>query len=347
MSNAPTGGRPTKNERREQAREQARQLREEARRRDRRNKVLLQGGIIVGVLAVVAIIALVIVNSVTPAGPGPKNMASGGVLLVSDGDGGIKVQTTAGLADGADPVPSDSDAQIRIQTFIDLFCPICDQFELGLSDVDGDGEFAQSDLDLYNAQSSTPLAGSPEDYTGNLEYIKTLIEQGIASLEVFPVAILDNYSQGTSYSTRSANAADCVAAEEPDSFLDFIEGMFEQQPAENTSGLDDATIIQIAKDAGADSQEVADCITNQTYKKWVTKTTTRAKNFEFAAEANVDQSNGFGTPIVVVNDQQYRPTDTWANNAAFRAYILQLAGEAFSDESQTPSPTDTATPPAG
>ena len=46
--------RPTKNQRREAAREKARELRVQQKKKDRRNKVLLQSGIAVGIVAVIA-----------------------------------------------------------------------------------------------------------------------------------------------------------------------------------------------------------------------------------------------------------------------------------------------------
>ena len=62
-------------DRREAAREKARVLREEQKKKDRRTKLILQGSIILASLAIIAIIVLVVVNSIKPAGPGPRNMA--------------------------------------------------------------------------------------------------------------------------------------------------------------------------------------------------------------------------------------------------------------------------------
>ena len=52
----PNQPRPTRNERREAAREKARVLREEQKKRERRNKVLIQVGVIVAVVAIAALI---------------------------------------------------------------------------------------------------------------------------------------------------------------------------------------------------------------------------------------------------------------------------------------------------
>ena len=64
----------------EAAREKARELRVQQKKKDRRNKVLLQSGIAVGIVAVVAVISLIVVNSFRPEGPGPANMASDGMI---------------------------------------------------------------------------------------------------------------------------------------------------------------------------------------------------------------------------------------------------------------------------
>ena len=58
----------TKNERRAQARELARQAREAERKREKRNRLLLQGGVAAALVAIVAIVALVITNGVREAG---------------------------------------------------------------------------------------------------------------------------------------------------------------------------------------------------------------------------------------------------------------------------------------
>jgi len=65
------------------AREKARQLRTTQQRKDRRNRTLLSGGIVLGVLAIAAIVAVVIMGAIRPTVPGPKNMASDGVVVGS------------------------------------------------------------------------------------------------------------------------------------------------------------------------------------------------------------------------------------------------------------------------
>ena len=123
--------RPTRNERRESAREKARILREEQKKRERRNKFLIQGGIIVAVLAIAALIVGLIVNNTRPDGPGPRNMASDGIVLVG-GESGIEAVETPALSPEATPtptVPDDSGTVANIVMYIDYLCPFCGQFE--------------------------------------------------------------------------------------------------------------------------------------------------------------------------------------------------------------------------
>jgi len=302
----PTGGRQTKNERREQAREQARQLREAAKKKERRNRILLQGGIIVAVIAVVAVIAIVIVSSVKPAGPGPRNMASDSLLVQPGG----AVAETPGLQPGATPTPNPQptgDDVIRIQTFVDYMCPYCGLFE-----------------------------------QTNAQYIQTLVDSGAASLEIFPISFLDRLSLGTAYSTRAANAFACVADEQPDKALAFHELLFENQPAESSSGLSDDQIIEFARQAGAKSTSVESCIRDQKFKGWVAAATERAQSV----------SGVTGTPTVIVNGQIYSGTvfgqsynGSLTDQATFRQFVAAAQGVQYVEQTQsTPAPTPTPTP---
>src|SRR6185437_6424824 len=100
------------------AREKARQLRSTQQKRERRNRWLLSGGIVLGVLAVVAIVAVVIVSAIRPTVPGPKNMASDGVVVGS----GLKVKATPALAADANPIastPAANGSSVDIRIYAD------------------------------------------------------------------------------------------------------------------------------------------------------------------------------------------------------------------------------------
>ncbi|MBA4246669.1 MAG: hypothetical protein C0444_00020 [Microbacterium sp.] len=296
--------RPSKNERRAEAREKARQLRQQHEKRERRNKILLQGGVALAAVAIVAVIALVLVNSVRPAGPGPRNMASDGIRI---GEGFVAV-TTPALAADADPIVSEPNPAgvVDIQIVIDYLCPICGEFE-----------------------------------ATNGEFIRTLVESGAATIEYRPVAILTSRSAGTEYSLRAANAAACVANSAPDSFFEFNERLFAEQPEEGTPGLDDTRLIELAASSGAGSSIIEDCVTERTFESWVKAVTDRAQTGPLAIrDAEVDGIEG--TPTIFVNGQKFEYTYPF-DQGEFAQFVLQAAGDEFSTN-PTPTPTPTPTP---
>ncbi|MFC0680888.1 DsbA family protein [Lysobacter korlensis] len=306
MTNAGPGDRLTKNQRREAAREKARQLRDQQKKKEKRNRILLQGGIIVGSLAIIAVIALVLVNSVRPAGPGPANMLSGGIRIGQD----FEVVETAAMEPGATPTPvppaegEDGEQPINIQIFQDYFCPVCRAFD-----------------------------------EANREQIASLIESGAVTYEIHPISFLDRVSLGTRYSSRAANAAACVADKSPNSFWEFDEAMFANQPAEQTAGLSNEELVDIALGIeGVQAPDaIEDCIEDEEFKNWVTDITAYAQNFGVpGTDVNAIQ----GTPTVLVNGLQYQGSPSDA--AAFQAFVAQAEGQVFNEES-TPTPTPTPT----
>lgn len=145
-----------------------------------------------------------------------------------------------------------------VATYIDFMCPICNQFE---------GIYAET--------------------------LNSLVADGSITLEYHPVAILDRASQGTEFSTRSANALYCVAVTSPVAVTPFISAMYANQPDEGTPGLTDEEIISIASGAGAG--DVSSCITDRTYGGFVTEQT---KTIPRDAEGNA------GTPTVTFNGER-------------------------------------------
>jgi len=289
----------SKNERREAAREKSRLLREEQKKKERRNKALLQGGLIVVTLAIVAGIALVIFTSIRPPAPGPANMLSDGIKIGQE----FKAVTTAGLQPDETPVPSETNAPevIDIQVYLDYFCPICGQFE-----------------------------------SANADQIATWVEAGAATIEYHPISILDRLSLGTKYSTRSANAAACVANYSPDNYFDFNALLFSNQPEESTTGLSDQQLAGFAEQAGAKKlSSIKTCINDQTFKSWVTSATTRATTGPIVG---TDVDKVAGTPTVIINGKKY--TGAVNDAAAFASAVATAAGQTFTEESTaTPTPT--------
>jgi protein-disulfide isomerase len=140
-----------------------------------------------------------------------------------------------------------------VDTYIDFMCPYCGQFET----AEGEG-------------------------------IKQLVSDGKITLGVHPVAILDRLSSGTEFSSRAASAMYAVAVADPDNAYAFLEAMYANQPAENSTGLTDEQIVQIAKDAGVNmTDDLQKAITSHRYIKF-------AQAQELPADAT-------GTPTLVVN----------------------------------------------
>ncbi|MBN8881691.1 protein-disulfide isomerase [Salana multivorans] len=145
----------------------------------------------------------------------------------------------------------------NLQVYLDFMCPYCGDFE------------AANATDLDDLRASGGL---------NVTY--------------HVMSNLDGLSSGTAFSTRAANAAATVASESPEHFVAFVEGMFANQPEENSTGLTDEEIASIAVTAGV-PQEVADTFAAGTYTEWVGVATQQAK-----------RDGVGGTPTVLFNGKK-------------------------------------------
>ncbi|MFT4124093.1 MAG: thioredoxin domain-containing protein [Microbacteriaceae bacterium] len=265
-----------KHDRREHAREIARQMREAERRRRLRGRIILQSSVGVVILAIVAVVVVVIVNSTASAGPGPKNMASGGIEFIAAGDGStVQAVRNNGATDAATltPTPLDTtDGVVQVVSYIDWACPVCQEFEASYS-----------------------------------EELTSLVAAGTISLEVHPVAILDRSFNSSRYSSRAANAAACVANYDPDQFLDVQTQFYDNQPEEGTDGLDDDAIIALVSAGGVDDDSVTSCIEDETFKDWVTAATDAVTSDSDLADPDTGY---FGTPTIVVNGERLSDAST-------------------------------------
>jgi protein-disulfide isomerase len=156
------------------------------------------------------------------------------------------------------------DGEDTLGTYIDFMCPVCNQFE-----------------QIYG----------PE--------IESMVDDGSITLEIHPISILDRQSNGTQYSTRSANAAYCVADADPGASLPFLQAMFENQPAEGSDGLSNNEIIDIA--AGVGVTGIESCVDDGTYAGFVT-TMTEQTPIQPGAQ-------GIATPTVTVNGEVISNSD--------------------------------------
>ncbi|QNE47150.1 thioredoxin domain-containing protein [Glaciihabitans sp. INWT7] len=280
-ANSPQG----KKDRREAARETARIEREAENKRQRRNKILLQGGIGVAILAVIAIVVAIVVQPAAPGAPGPKNMASSGILFTGNGGVATPTTTAAAAADGKPKATKTdtSDGLAHIVTYVDWACPACKSFEA-----------------TYAAQ------------------IQQLVASGSATLEVHPVSILDRNYLTSRYASRAANAAACIANYDPAKFLDAQTVFYDKQPTEGTSGLTDKEIKALVAEGGITDPAVNSCIDSEKFKSWVSKSTQVTTS---TASLVNPAAGGFSTPTVLVNGKRWDGTGDFISFAASAAGI--------------------------
>jgi protein-disulfide isomerase len=296
----------SRNARRDAAREKAKALRDQQRRKERRNRWLLQGGIGAVVLIAIAIVAIVLRGSVTPAASGPLNMLSDGITIGKD----FKAVPTAAIPANGKPVPTVRDKKssvVTIRIYLDYFCPVCNEFE-----------------------------------TANKDQIGSWLKSGAATLEIHPISFLDHSSLGTRYASRAANAGACVANYSPNDMWTFTQAMYANQPKELTAGLTNAQINAVIANAGvANTGEIAKCVNKETFKSWVTAATDRATHGPLP-DSNVATVKG--TPTIIVDGLNYLPT-SYSSASEFQAFVVQAAGASFNaGTTSTPTPTPTPVP---
>ncbi|KHK95434.1 DSBA oxidoreductase [Microbacterium mangrovi] len=143
-----------------------------------------------------------------------------------------------------------------ITTYIDFLCPICNQFE----------------------QAEGPT-------------IKQQMDSGKAQLVVQPVAILDNRTNPTGYSSRAGSAMYSVTIHDYAHAYAFMQALYANQPQEGSAGLTDQQIIDVAKKAGVNmTSELEKEINANKYQKYV--------------QAAQLPSGATGTPTLVINGTQ-------------------------------------------
>jgi protein-disulfide isomerase len=258
----------TKAQRREAARADALKLRKQQEARDRRNRLITIGALVVLVIAVV--VAVVWINDANK----PKPLGDVTMPSTAQSDGGISIgkDGTAGTDSGEDAV--------KLDLYLDYMCPNCGEFEkVNQSDIDG------------------------------------LRKAGDITLVLHPVNILDSESQGTKYSTRAANAFGTVADKAPTKVVQFNAALFANQPQENSTGLTDAKIAQVATGAGV-PQDVADSFTKGTFNAWVDAVTNHVGNDKDFANPS---SGGFGTPTILINGKYWN--GNWTQAGALKSAI--------------------------
>jgi protein-disulfide isomerase len=265
--------RKSKAERTAEAREKARLIRDAQLKKDKRNKLLIGWGIVAAVVAILAVVALVVTTSIrqnTPIadqGPVPANAnVNGGVTLLANTDvkqtdpANVDVTTLTKPETPPSPVvapgaEAEEGQPVKVIAYIDFICPVCLRFE-----------------ETYN------------------EALTSLRNEGKITMEYRPLGFLDRQSS-TNYSSRSANAAACVADTAPDKYAEYVNVLFENQPAEGGAGLSDDKLKSLASDIGAD---INSCVDDKTFRPYVKYST------ELAANSGIT-----GTPTVFIDGKQW------------------------------------------
>jgi protein-disulfide isomerase/uncharacterized membrane protein YphA (DoxX/SURF4 family) len=145
-----------------------------------------------------------------------------------------------------------STAPVTLDLYEDPQCPVCAQFE---------------------AQVGPTIAG--------------WIAAGKVKVHYHVISFLDTASS-TKYSSRAANALYAAAAVGPDAFAKYHQVLYQQQPAENSAGLTEDTLVQLAQQSGAGA--AASQIRAGTYADYVARATDQSS-----------KDGVTGTPTVLVN----------------------------------------------
>ena len=141
-----------------------------------------------------------------------------------------------------------------------------------------------------------PACKAVEESTGSV--LSSFVDDGTIRVEYRPIAFLDRAST-TDYSSRAAETAACTLDQAGSDVWVTLHGLlFEQQPAEGTAGLDDATLASMAAEAGADEDAIAQCQDDDTFTGWVAAATDQA------SQDGVNQ-----TPTYFVDGEQLTFTD--------------------------------------
>jgi protein-disulfide isomerase len=166
-------------------------------------------------------------------------------------------------------------------------------------------------LDLYE-DFMCPICRNFEEQSGMT--IKQMVTQNKVTVQYHTVAILDDSSNGTKYSTRAAGAAAAAAVE--GKFIEYHDALYANQPAEGSNGLTNAKLIEIGKAVGLTSSTFVDAVNKQTYDAWVANVTN-----QFA------QRGYNGSPSLVVNGNELQgPQQTVPSSHLLTQTIVAAAG---------------------
>ena len=189
---------------------------------------------------------------------------------------GATATPPAGAVDDYGLPYGDDAAPVTVTVYEDFMCPFCGDFE---------------------AASGDALDG--------------LVDSGDVRVDYRVLSFLDRASNGTDYSTRAAGALGVVLDESgPEVAVAFHDLLFENQPEEDSDGLSDDELVDLAVEAGADESAVRGPIEDGVFEQWV------ANGTDAASKAGIAQ-----TPTVQVDGDTIDYTTTDDLVAALRAAV--------------------------
>lgn len=240
----------SKADRREAAREQARQLREAHVQRERRNRNLLIGGVLLLIAAVAVALYIIISQGTEPVAAELEDMPRN----VSVEDGGISLgnELVAGTSNDGAPV---------LDVYLDYTCGYCAQFEeINATDI----EEAVSAGEATVVYHPVAILDGSEDEAGNRAF--------------------------TDFPGRAAQAAAVVADGAPEAFNAFHQGLFELWASALDSGAaqqpTDEEIAEVAAAAGV-PDDVVGTIDDGRFTEWVAATTEQFRRDGFTGTPTV------------------------------------------------------------
>lgn len=216
-----------------------------------------------------------------------------------------KVVFPGNVTDNGGFTVGDASAPVTADVYVDYMCAGCAQFETVFDPV-----------------------------------FEPLIEDGSLKVQYHPMGNLDSSSRGTKYSSRSANATYCIADSQPEKAKPFFVALFEQQPQQQTTGLSNDQMLQIATDVGV-TADISGCVKDKTYFGYIRQQS--------------EESNIFSTPTLLLNGRQVSesiyneqgqpvPNDYLVplTPDGVTAEVKKLAGQS-SGGAATPEPSQAAT----
>ncbi|MBW0118896.1 DsbA family protein [Pseudonocardia abyssalis] len=195
-----------------------------------------------------------------------------GVVVLVTRDSGDTASAPTYTASTADGVVTAGSGPIVVDVYEDFLCPVCERFE---------ERYGQELTDAMNA--------------------------GQITVRYHSVAILDELTDPVGYSSRAANAALCAVP--AGIYPAYHSRLFDEQPAERSSGLTDEQLTAFGTELGAD---LGACIGGAANADAVASVSEAATSD--AALRNAD--GDFGTPTVLLDGARVDISDTgWLQKA--------------------------------